>query len=243
MMKIRNQEMDLLPWLMKKNKREEKVLISIRITISGIRSEVSSEIFISPKDWDGEHKVILKSDKDYKTKNQQLQALKVDLKRCFDILCLQKDKIKPIEVKNLFKGKNQEPQTETPEHPTQIQVMDEFIDKFEKLVEKGKRSKFTHTQWRSTRKKLQEFLQFTYKDHDIEFPEISTAFGDELYDYQTLEVDNPLSDATAKKHIKKIKQIIKIGVKKGIILVNPIADFVCGGDQKEIPPLEFKDVL
>jgi site-specific recombinase XerD len=111
------------------------------------------------------------------------------------------------------------------------------------MVEKDDRSSFTKTQLRTTRKKLHTFLQLKYKKDDIDFNEISPEFGDEIYDFLTFDVPSPLSDATAKKHIKKIKQVIKIGVKKQIIQTNPIEDFVCGGDQKEIPPLEYDQVL
>lgn len=119
----------------------------------------------------------------------------------------------------------------------------EFIDRFEKLVEKGLRSDGTLRQWKSTKRKVQKFLEDKYHTSDILYTQVMPDFGDILYDYFTLEVDRPLDEATAKKHIKKTKQILKIGVKKRVITVNPIADFVCGGDQKEVLPLELDEVL
>ena len=47
-----------------------------------------------------------------------------------------------------------------------------------------------------------------------------------MYDYLTVDVLEPLADPTAKKHIKKVKQMIKAGVKKQAIPSNPIAHFV-----------------
>lgn len=119
----------------------------------------------------------------------------------------------------------------------------EFIDRFEKLVEKGLRSDGTLRQWKSTKRKVQKFLEDKYRTSDILYTEVMPDFGDILFDYFTLEVDKPLDEATAKKHIKKTKQILKIGVKRRVISVNPIADFVCGGDQKEVLPLELDEVL
>ncbi len=118
----------------------------------------------------------------------------------------------------------------------------EFITRFEKLVEKGSRSYGTLRQWKSTKRKIKKFLEDKYHTSDILYTDVMPDFGDILYDYFTLEVDRPLDDATAKKHIKKTKQILKIGLKKRIITVNPIADFVCGGDQKEVLPLELDEV-
>jgi len=40
-----------------------------------------------------------------------------------------------------------------------------------------------------------------------------------MYDYFTLEVLKKIADATAKKHIKKLKQIIIIAVKKTLLLI------------------------
>ena len=41
----------------------------------------------------------------------------------------------------------------------------------------------------------------------------------------------------------KLKQIINTGVKVQPIASNPIADFKCGSDQKEVPPLEIEEVM
>lgn len=136
------------------------------------------------------------------------------------------------------------PQPHKPES-SNFSLMDgftEFITRFEKLVEKGSRSDGTLRQWKSTKRKVIKFLQDKFHASDILYTEIMPDFGDILYDYFTLEVDRPLDDATAKKHIKKTKQILKIGIKKRVITVNPIADFVCGGDQKEVLPLELDEV-
>lgn len=79
-------------------------------------------------------------------------------------------------------------------------------------------------------KKAIEFLFHRFEFLDINFSQITPMFGEQMYEYFTLEVEKNLSDATAKKHIKKVKQIIKMAVKLQIIETNPIADFQCGGD-------------
>lgn len=64
-----------------------------------------------------------------------------------------------------------------------------------------------------------------------------------MYEYLTLDIQEPLSDATAKKHIKKAKQIIKMAVKRQIIPNNHIQDFQCGGDTNEVIPLDDAQIL
>lgn len=93
------------------------------------------------------------------------------------------------------------------------------------MVEKGHRSFDTLKHWRTTKKKVQAFLVAKYKVKDLPLIKVDPSFGDNFYDYLTLEVEVPLAEPSAKKHIKNTKQIIKSGVKKKLITVNPIEDF------------------
>ncbi|RKO69752.1 site-specific integrase [Sphingobacterium puteale] len=187
--------------------------------------------------------------------------METDLQRIYDKLFIEHEKVTPLMIKRVYQGI---PAIEPPkkelekEKLTLMQAFDQFIKKFANLVKEKKRSDGTLRQWKSSKKKVIEFLLFTKNKEkerntkqeveteenkiDILFPEISHDFGDEMYDYLTLEAKSKLADATAKKHIKKLKQIIKIAVKKKIIMENPIADFVCGGDTNEVIPLEWEEV-
>lgn len=43
---------------------------------------------------------------------------------------------------------------------------------------------------------------------------IPDTFAEDLYDYLTLHVAKPLAEVTARKEVKWVRQIVKIGVKK-----------------------------
>jgi len=239
-------ELDLLPMVLRTKTRKTtgKAPLIIRITLKDQKpKELPVGITILPEHWDVEIKTVTKNETDYRVINNKLKGMLVDLNRIYDKLFFEHTVITPEMIKRVYLNKPiiEAPIIEKAElPPTLLEVFDEFIEKFQKMVEKEDRSPFTKTQLRTTRKKLQTFLQLKYKKDDIDFKEISPEFGD---DFLTLDVPTPLSDATAKKHIKKIKQVIKIAVKKQIIPTNPIEDFVCGGDQKEIPPLEYDQIL
>jgi site-specific recombinase XerD len=126
---------------------------------------------------------------------------------------------------------------------TLIGAVNDFIEKFEKQTEKNLRSKDTLRQWLTTRNKIQAFLLFKYKAKDIALYEIKYAFAEDFYDYLTLEVDYPLDDVTAKKHIKKTKQILAGCVTRESIENNPLQQYKCGGENKLVMPLEFDDVM
>ncbi|RZJ88505.1 MAG: site-specific integrase [Chryseobacterium sp.] len=245
-MKIRQRKADLLFWLQRSRVRKDgRVAISLRITTDpGVDCELATGIFIHPGNWDIESKRVLKAESKARQLNDKLDSLLVDIKRIHDALCLQSEEITPQKIKAIYKGKDITPkEVKGKQTLTLIDAFDGFILKFEKLVNKKERSDGTLRQWRSTRKKVIEFLQFECSTTDISFPMITPLFADKMYDYLTIGVEKSLSDASAKKHIKKVKQVIKTGVKLQAIASNPIADFVCGGDQKDVPPLEIEEVM
>lgn len=257
-------ELYLLPMVVgtKSKLREDgKGAIKIRITLNCKDEDLFISTNAKPENWLPQQKQVSKHEENYRQINQKIKSVETDLKRIYDRLFIEYEQVTPLMIKRVYQHK---PAIEPPkkekekEKLTLMQAFNGFIEKFGKLVDEKKRSKDTLRQWRSSKNKVIEFLRFIErkdkeqinkqidekdeKEVDILFPDISPDFGDEMYDYLTLEAKKKLADATAKKHIKKLKQIIKIAVKKKIIPENPIADFVCGGDTNEVIPLEWEEV-
>jgi site-specific recombinase XerD len=86
------------------------------------------------------------------------------------------------------------------------------------------------------------FIKKHYRTTDLLFTDVDFSFAEKFYDFLTLEVEHPLSDITAKKHVKKVRQILKAGVRTKQIPNNPLDGFNCSGDEKEVHPLEFQQV-
>ncbi|WP_199724477.1 site-specific integrase [Taibaiella sp. KBW10] len=246
-MNIKQEKPDLLFWLQRSKKRKDgKVPISVRITIDCASRELSLGASVLPEHWDVERKMVLRQDADHRSINTKIRKVSVDMERIYDTLCLQYAVVTPEMVKNVYNGKSAvvvSADMADAENFTLMVAFSEFIERFAKMVGQDNRSDGTLRHWRSTKTKVLAFLESQYRVTDIAFGEIRPAFADEFYDYLTIYVDYPLADPTAKKHIKKLKQIIKAGVKKQIISANPIADFVCGGDLVDIPPLELQQVF
>lgn len=123
-----------------------------------------------------------------------------------------------------------------------VESLDQFIATFDAKVQKGLRSSETLKQWRTTRAKLVAFLTFEYKVKDVPLTAIEHTFAEAFYDYLTLRASQPLSEITAKKHVKKIRHIIKIGVTRKVISSNPLDAFNCSGGDKDVMPLELTEV-
>lgn len=150
-------------------------------------------------------------------------------------------------VKNVYLGKpaidESKPVKPAPKNEqTVLEVFDEFILKFGKRVEKGTASSGTLKHWHSTRKKVVAFINYHFNSDDIRFSELPDTFAEAFYDYLTLYVKKPLAEVTARKQLKWIRQIVKIGVRKKLIVSNPMDGFKCSGGDVEVIPLEFWQV-
>jgi len=126
--------------------------------------------------------------------------------------------------------------------PSLLQTADLHIANFSKMVDKGLRSAETLRQWHATRKKIEEFLHMHLRLRDMELSEIGYSFAVQFYNYLTLEREKVLGEAAAKKQIKNTKEILTFAETSTWIPRNPILKFRCGGDETDIPPLEYNEV-
>src|SRR5690606_36950582 len=160
MMKIK-QKMELLLWIRRSHAKNDVAPLYIRVTIDGISKEISLGVKINPKDWDIKSKRVKKTEPSYKVTNSKIIQAQVDLDRHFNGLLSQDDRVTPDIVKNAYLGKS-----ETKAKKEQIEkgkdtilfAFDEFIVRFEKMVDKGLRSYDTLKHWRTTKKKVESFL-------------------------------------------------------------------------------------
>jgi len=171
----------------------------------------------------------------------------VDLERQFNVLRSQFTHITALMLKNVYQGlpaenkKDRKPQLEKV-MPTLLQTADLLITDFAKMVDKKLRSPETLKQWRATRKKIEEFIIFQYACKDLDLAEIEYSFAQKFYTYLTVEREELLQEAAAKKQIKNTKQILNYAESANWLGKNPIQKFRCGGDETDVPPLEFYEV-
>ncbi|WP_183560859.1 site-specific integrase [Mucilaginibacter sp. SP1R1] len=244
-----NQNLSLLFWH-RKSKADKKGFAPIicRISIDG---EAPEEISIRRKAnincWDLENKKVLGTNEEAKQTNFKILEITVDLNRHFILLRAQFENVKPLMVKNLYHGLSAldnkfTPTKEFKHIPTLLQVVDKHIANFEAMVNKGIRSNETLKQWNATRKKIKEFLITKFDCIDCNLADIEYSFATSFYNYLIVERKNNLSEATAKKQIKNLKEILTFAETNTWISKNPILKFKCGSDETDIPPLEYHEV-
>jgi hypothetical protein len=125
---------------------------------------------------------------------------------------------------------------------TLLMDTDRFISDFTKMVGKGIRSPETLKQWRFTRNKMVEFLNYEYKSKDIELTSIEFSFAQQFYDFLTIHRTNILQKSAANKRIKHTRQVLGLAEINKWIPRNPLIHFKCKREEPEILPLELSEV-
>lgn len=168
MEKIKHQ-LDLLPMVLRTKARKTtgKAPLTIRITLKDQKpKDVPIGTTILPENWDVESKTVSKSESDHRAINNKIKGMLVDLNRIYDKLFFEHNIITPEMIKRVYFNKpivEESILEDSTLPPTLLELFDEFIEKFQKMVEKDDRSPFTKTQLKTTKKKLQTFLQVKHK--------------------------------------------------------------------------------
>ena len=82
-----NQKLSILFYLRKsKTSSDGKSPVYARVTIDGLKDEVSTGCKVHSKSWDNEAKTVSSTDRNCKTINKKIAQLKVDMERHFDLM-------------------------------------------------------------------------------------------------------------------------------------------------------------
>jgi site-specific recombinase XerD len=76
----------------------------------------------------------------------------------------------------------------------------------------------------------------------MDLSSIEFSFAVKFYNYLTVDRKKVIGEAAAKKQIKNLKEILTVAETNNWVLKNPIIKFKCGGDETDIPPLEYFEV-
>lgn len=242
-----NQKLTVLFWH-RKSKADANGLAPIicRISIDGSEAEFSIGKKVSIGHWDTEAKKA-KGGAEARIINKRITQISADLERHFTVLQMEHSHISPIMLRNVFNGlpfdqRKGMPNKAVHQSATILTLTDGFVKEFEEMVDRGLRSAETLRQWRSTRNKIFEFVQYAFGRKDMVLQDIDYSFAPRFYRYLTVEREKVLQEAAAKKQVKNTKQILSIAESDGMISKNPIQKFRCGGDETDIQPLEFQQV-
>src|SRR5690606_36293764 len=170
--------------------------IYLRITVDGATKETSTKRKWDIKRWDQRSERAIGSKEDARTLNYFLESTVTKITQYRTELLNQGVTITSQRLMDFVLGNN----------GSRSKLLEEFQahnDEIKALVEIGEYAPATHTNFKTTRSHVQDFIRFKYKVDDIEFRELNYEFVKD-YEFYLKTVRN-CSNNSALKYIKNLK--------------------------------------
>ena len=229
-----NEDLSILFWLNRqKVSKDGMVPIWVRITINGNRDGFSSGKKIHPDAWDEKAAIAGMNCPDYKLINSYVAKTRVELEKHYNQLAAVHKRVTASMVKEAY----------MPKQVLQKSLMQAFKlhnEEFAERVSKNKGSGGTLARYERLKDKVQDFLKKKYKLADMALEDIEMALAVNFFHYMTME---NISDNTAMKYVKTLKQIIDRAIDEGWIKHNTISGFKCTYKDPDRETLEMHELV
>ncbi|MBC30763.1 MAG: transposase [Muricauda sp.] len=203
-------------WLKKKaQKINGEVPIYIRITVDGVRADISLKRSTLEKNWCPKSARIRPRRTNAKSINAYLDGVKAKILDCHKQLHDEGILITANAIKLRYLGKDKP-----------VTTLRELLDYHEKK-EKPKLKPGTAKNYTATEKYLLRFLKKKYHASDVKLARIDCLFLEDFDQYlrscSPLKVHQPLTNNGIMKHMERFKKIVNIAFKYSWIKQNPFA--------------------
>ena len=197
---------------------------------------MSIGVSIQPSFWDKRSGKAKGRGDDVKIVNAKIDAIRSKILRHYNHLISLKDDVSAEELKNEYLGIKEK-------EKTLMEVFDYHNQQMHEKVNLGIIVPKTHLRYKITKNKVQAFIQYQYKKHDIYLSKIKYQFVVDFEHY--LRVKQSLCNNTAMKYIKNLKKIINMAVTHDWLVKNPFQNFKCTYHQvnKEVLTQTELDIL
>jgi len=235
-MKI-NQSMAILFWIAKAKKTADgKIPIYCRITVNGLRAEISTGKKIEAAKWATDPGIAKGSTAEAQSINKELNKIKADLQKFYDQLEAVHDWVTAEMLRNAYLGIG----------PEKKSLMDAFTVHNQVLLERARADEPTLKEktWQRfeiTKGKVKEFLLHEYRLSDKLLTDVKRSFGEEFKHYLT--TTGKLKLNTAMKYLKNTKQVFEFSVNREWITYNPMSGFKCTYRQPKRTRLTWEEIL
>jgi site-specific recombinase XerD len=234
-----HQKFSVLFWLYHQKQKNGLSPLYIRVYIDSKRTEISTNIFVDPKDWDKRQMRLKASVKNNHLTNGLIDKSRNQLQQIYLDFASRGVKTSAIEIKNIYLGKPVASE-EVPKDKTILEAFDYHNIKMAELVKIEKVTKSTLTRYKITKNKVEAFIKETYKVEDKALPEMRLKFVTE-FEHFLLTVQKIQSN-TAHKYIKNLKKIMNMAVGLDWIPSNPFNLFKCSYSAPERDILNHEEL-
>ncbi|QNK64117.1 site-specific integrase [Pedobacter sp. PAMC26386] len=185
----------------KNYKKGDAYFIFLRITVDGIRSEMSTSRCCEPEKWNAKSGKVIGTKEDVKTLNAYLESVKAEVYAAHTLLSVDRAEITADSVKCKYLGKEEKSHTI-------LEAIKIHNEKMKVLVEKDEYASGTLKRFEVLERHVKDYLAEKYNKKDFNVKSIDHEFIDCFDFYLHTAKDNDTN--TANKHLKNLKKIVTI---------------------------------
>ena len=204
-MKLSNETYFSLNFMARKSRpnKEGEIPVLLRITMNGQRTEMYTNRYVKPENWNaskGQSKGKSKKDQEL---NRYLDTIRTKICEIHNQLVRQDEMITPEVLKRAFLGKLEKP----------MMLCEGFRTVTKKMREKFERGDIveaTVLRWERCVKYLEEFLLLNQNEKDVPMKKLSPAMVDDFEHF--LRVRKQCANNAAVKYIRYLKNVVRVGL-------------------------------
>ncbi len=221
----------VINFLLRKNREsaDNKFPVYVRFTLKNNRVELSTGIFISKDHWDEIKQRIKGKIPGSSVSNERLDKMKTEIQDIYNQLRSSGEEFDATTIKNRLLN--------TEESKGVLFVFDYYLNSILAKLNKGY-SMETYKHYKSSRKRLAEFISIQLKKTDIPIQSINYKFLDSFDIYIKKDFNNQQN--TAWNYHKHLRRVLNLAVSMDYIDKNPYSKFKVGLDEthREILSME-----
>jgi len=196
-------------------KKDGRVVIMVRITINGIRSQFSSKLLVQPEQWDSKNERVKGLVAEARNLNRLLENIGSSLNVHYNKFMSIDGHVTPERLKNIFLGLEEQEQTI-------ISFFDKYNDQYKLKVGTTSTHK-TYTRYLLTRERLVEFMKERYNLSDMLIKEMTVSFIDEFYLY--IRNNTECNHNSSLKFLQRFRTILYFAKNNGLSFNDPFGSF------------------
>jgi site-specific recombinase XerD len=196
-------------------KKDGRVVIMVRVTINGVRSQFSSKLLVQPEQWDSKNERVKGQVAEARNLNRLLENIHSSLNVHYNKFMSIDGHVTPEQLRNIFLGHEEQGQTI-------ISFFDKYNDQY-KLKVGITSTHRTYTRYLLTRERLVEFMKQRYNLSDMSIKEIKVSFIDEFYLY--IRNNTECNHNSSLKFLQRIRTILYFAKNNGLSFNDPFGSF------------------
>ncbi len=213
--------------------RNNEAPIYLRITVNGIREEISIRRSIKPEDWN-ESKGVAEESAEFSNEiNQYLNQIRHEIYQHHLDLKDRKKTVSASALKNAFL------KNENDDDITILEAYQEHNEDLKIRIDKGV-SRSTYIRHTTSKKHLEAYIKYEYKQNDYYLKEIDRLFINKYETY--LRVNRGCNNNTTVKYIRNMGKIIREALKNDLIKENPFQNIKLRTNEVDMPFLTNKEL-